>query len=478
MRRFLEQGWKIDDITERSGVLIKNHNGCPVLGGSLQEIQAAKKFIENACKQRKIAANEQGNPTENETIPLDFDNLLDKQKPSSGVQNYEESLPFGKNRFEIENESPTDKYPDILESKKEVKNYEGAKLNQSSSKSFDENQPHTVATDKQLGASFADSANVKEPSLQTMKRKYRILMPHLDYKIFKDCFPLSSDIIGKVNVNMKDPVHVEIVGHSDSVQPFTEAMRRIEGLKKICIDSKQIDINQIENRFQTYQEKMQLVFPRACILIHEKKLYLITPEPVEKSLVYDILSSTQANETSIKGEKEGNNLDDRRSRSEAKDLKQRPASVQTTFGKSIFQKKNISLFVINDDVFSLDGFDCFVNPTNEHLDLSKMGGFSAALHKRAGDKVQKECSDIIRSKRKIEVGKCVGTTAGNLKYKCILHTVVRPWKGFHQSKYRSEDAMYHIKEVVENCLTLASEKKMKSIVFPAIGSGKYFFCYH
>uniref|UniRef100_K1PFM0 Poly [ADP-ribose] polymerase 14 n=1 Tax=Magallana gigas TaxID=29159 RepID=K1PFM0_MAGGI len=125
---------------------------------------------------------------------------------------------------------------------------------------------------------------------------------------------------------------------------------------------------------------------------------------------------------------------------------------------------------MNGDVLSFDGFDCLVSPTNEHLDLKK-GGFSAAILARAGEKVQEECFKAISNRNKIEVGNCVSTTAGNLNYSLIIHTVVCPWRYF-SSKYRAQDALNHIKEVVSRCLSLASKMKMRSIVFPAIGSGK------
>lgn len=427
-----------------------------MLEGSLLELQAARQFIQSACNKCKASAREIQNSTDVENESLEFNNAFDIQTPNRASQ--KEVSKTGEDTFDARKKVQIEEMSNTNNSNKPENNLT----------KHDEN----VVTDI-LNSSISSSASIasrmecQEPVEQSIREK--VYMSHLDYDIFENLFHLSSEITRKVHINRKKDV-VEVVGCRDAVQPFREAMRDIDGYEKIQIDIKSTDLKKI----QIHKKKIEELFPKVLVLLDEGTMYLICKEehPDLKSIALSILSPQYKKEN--RGEK-GRGVSDLGSDSDFSKMRQpaqKHSSVQkTTFGKIVFQRKDISVSVMRGDVLSFDGFDCLVSPTNEHLDLKK-GGFSAAILARAGEEVQKECFKAISYKKKIEVGNCVSTTAGNLNYSLIIHTIVCPWKNFGFSKYRAQDALNHIKEVVSRCLILASKMKMKSIVFPAIGSGK------
>lgn len=309
---------------------------------------------------------------------------------------------------------------------------------------------------------------LQEPANQSIRQKERVYIPYLEFEILENLFPESSDMAKNVHIFRKNVV--EIVGNHDAVQPYIEAITKIEGYQKIAIDLKETDLK----NFRIHQNKIQMVFPNVLVLLHKEKMHIVSREndPDLKENVILIISQ-QFNKGSRNGNHRGRGKSDPSSNYKVEQSEQISTPIQkTTLGKQVFQKKELRVFVQPGDVFSLDDFDCLVNPTNEYLDLKRKGGLSAAVHDRAGEKVQHECTNIIRNRKRIEIGKCVGTSAGNLKYKRIVHTIVRPWKELKQSKFSYETATLHIQEIVKGCLALATNDRMTSIVFPAIGSGQ------
>lgn len=468
--RFLQQGWTADDIKERSGVAIKNLNDSLVLEGSLLEIQAAREFIKDACHQCKAFAKEKKVPKVSQNNSLDYDNSLVIQQTNSKFKNElshddKDKTEF-KNGSSIENTSGTKKTKD-----------ESGKLESAFQKSL-----ATEYIDKKSQFMTDLSANVashpteagrevelQEPANQSIRQKERVYIPYLEFEILENLFPESSDMAKNVHIFRKNVV--EIVGNHDAVQPYIEAITKIEGYQKIAIDLKETDLK----NFRIHQNKIQMVFPNVLVLLHKEKMHIVSREndPDLKENVILIISQ-QFNKGSRNGNHRGRGKSDPSSNYKVEQSEQISTPIQkTTLGKQVFQKKELRVFVQPGDVFSLDDFDCLVNPTNEYLDLKRKGGLSAAVHDRAGEKVQHECTNIIRNRKRIEIGKCVGTSAGNLKYKRIVHTIVRPWKELKQSKFSYETATLHIQEIVKGCLALATNDRMTSIVFPAIGSGKY-----
>ena len=101
--------------------------------------------------------------------------------------------------------------------------------------------------------------------------------------------------------------------------------------------------------------------------------------------------------------------------------------------------------------------DAIVNPANTELYLG--GGVSGAIRKRGGESIQEECNEI----GLMRLGKVAVTKPGKLQAKYIFHAAV-----MHLGT--SVDS-YNIRNATENCFKRAKELKLKSIAFPALGTG-------
>ncbi|XP_019904163.1 core histone macro-H2A.1 isoform X4 [Esox lucius] len=130
--------------------------------------------------------------------------------------------------------------------------------------------------------------------------------------------------------------------------------------------------------------------------------------------------------------------------------------------KSLFLGQRLNL--IHSEVSNLAGFDVegVINPTNADIDLKDdLGG---ALEKKGG----KEFVDAILELRKkngpLEVAGAVLTSGYGLPAKFVIHCNSPSWG--------SDKCEELLDKTVKNCLALADEKKLKSVAFPSIGSGR------
>jgi O-acetyl-ADP-ribose deacetylase (regulator of RNase III) len=101
--------------------------------------------------------------------------------------------------------------------------------------------------------------------------------------------------------------------------------------------------------------------------------------------------------------------------------------------------------------------DAIVNAANNDLILG--GGVAGAIRRKGGAKVADECEHI----GKIQVGEAVITTGGNLKARFVIHaaSMTLGWP-------TSPEAL---RASTRNSLLRAEEKGLKSIAFPAVGTG-------
>ena len=114
------------------------------------------------------------------------------------------------------------------------------------------------------------------------------------------------------------------------------------------------------------------------------------------------------------------------------------------------------------DVYS----DAYVSPVN--VDLKSNDGLAGAIIKAAGNEVKSICEDHVKLNGPLREGDAFVSSSGclGIKYNSIiLHAVGPQWKGG-----RWNEAI-NLKKVVENCLTMASDKRCKSIVIPPISTG-------
>ena len=108
--------------------------------------------------------------------------------------------------------------------------------------------------------------------------------------------------------------------------------------------------------------------------------------------------------------------------------------------------------------------DVIVNAANMYLLLSS--GVGAAIDKASGGAVQRECREIINSKRLIPTGDAVATTAGGkLKCNLVVHAV-GPIASQHMNQCGSL-----LRKACINAMNIARNFEAISIAFPPISSG-------
>jgi len=101
--------------------------------------------------------------------------------------------------------------------------------------------------------------------------------------------------------------------------------------------------------------------------------------------------------------------------------------------------------------------DAIVNAANNDLLLG--GGVAGAIRRKGGEKIQRECSEI----GTIPIGFAAITTGGNLKARHIIHAASMELGGAtHSVALRCSTA---------HAFRVASEHALKTIAFPAIGTG-------
>ncbi len=118
--------------------------------------------------------------------------------------------------------------------------------------------------------------------------------------------------------------------------------------------------------------------------------------------------------------------------------------------------KNTEIKVVLGDITEIRA-DAIVNAANNKL---LMGGGVAGVIKRKGGKVIEE--EALK-KAPIEIGGAVATSAGELAAKYVIHAATMGMN------FKTDEIM--IRNACKNSLKLASELKINSIVFPALGCG-------
>jgi O-acetyl-ADP-ribose deacetylase (regulator of RNase III) len=116
----------------------------------------------------------------------------------------------------------------------------------------------------------------------------------------------------------------------------------------------------------------------------------------------------------------------------------------------------IKIEVRQGDITEADA-ETIVNAANNHLWMGS--GVAGAIKRKGGIEIEKDAV----AKGPINVGEAVASTAGKLPYKYIIHAA-----GMGQD-LRTNEQIVH--KVTENSLLLADSLGIKSIAFPAIGTG-------
>lgn len=105
--------------------------------------------------------------------------------------------------------------------------------------------------------------------------------------------------------------------------------------------------------------------------------------------------------------------------------------------------------------------DAIVNAANGNL--AHGGGVAAVISRAAGPALDAESRAYVKRRGPVPTGEAAVTTAGDLPFKGVIHTV-GPWWG-----QGDEEAM--LTAAIANALLRAHERGWTSVAFPAVSSG-------
>lgn len=111
--------------------------------------------------------------------------------------------------------------------------------------------------------------------------------------------------------------------------------------------------------------------------------------------------------------------------------------------------------------------DAIVNAANSGLRGG--GGVDGAIHRAGGPAIDEECREIIGKIGRLDTGKAVLTSGGNLKARHVIHTVGPVWQGGEHDEERLLADSYR------NSLKLADEERLEKVAFPNVSTGIYGF---
>ncbi|HVA95961.1 MAG TPA: macro domain-containing protein [Candidatus Dormibacteraeota bacterium] len=117
---------------------------------------------------------------------------------------------------------------------------------------------------------------------------------------------------------------------------------------------------------------------------------------------------------------------------------------------------NEKIILLQGDLTEMDA-DAIVNAANNDLQLG--GGVAGAIRRKGGPSIQQEC-DAIGS---VPIGGAAITTGGNLRARYVIHAASMQLGG--------ETTERALRTSTAHALRIASEKQLRSIAFPAVGTG-------
>src|SRR5215475_3047200 len=109
------------------------------------------------------------------------------------------------------------------------------------------------------------------------------------------------------------------------------------------------------------------------------------------------------------------------------------------------------------DITEMD-VDAIVNAANNDLILG--AGVAGAIYRKGGQGIQDECNEI----GSIPIGYAAITGGGKLKARYVIHAASMGLGGERTTAKTLKTSTAH-------CLRIANERELKSIAFPAVGTG-------
>ncbi|KAM9129212.1 core histone macro-H2A.1 isoform 1-T1 [Pangshura tecta] len=122
---------------------------------------------------------------------------------------------------------------------------------------------------------------------------------------------------------------------------------------------------------------------------------------------------------------------------------------------------DVKLQVVQADIATIDS-DAVVHPTNS--DFYTGGEVGSTLEKKGGKEFVEAVIELRKKNGPLDVAGAVVTAGHGLPAKFVIHCNSPGWG--------SDKCEELLEKTVKNCLALADEKKLKSIAFPSIGSGR------
>jgi O-acetyl-ADP-ribose deacetylase (regulator of RNase III) len=114
------------------------------------------------------------------------------------------------------------------------------------------------------------------------------------------------------------------------------------------------------------------------------------------------------------------------------------------------------IVLMQGDLTEMD-VDAIVNAANNDLQLG--GGLAGAVRRKGGEAIQREC-DAIGS---IPIGGAAITSGGKLRARYVIHAASMQLGG--------ETTARALRTSTAHSLRIAAERKLRSIAFPAVGTG-------
>lgn len=141
------------------------------------------------------------------------------------------------------------------------------------------------------------------------------------------------------------------------------------------------------------------------------------------------------------------------------------STTDSSDGVTVLSSKTLflgqKLQVVQADISTINS-DAIVHPTNSTLYLG--GEVGNALEKKGGKELVDAVSELRKKNGQLEVAGAALTEGYGLPAKFVIHCNSPGW-----GTDRCEDLL---DTTVKNCLALADQKKLKSVAFPSIGSGR------
>jgi O-acetyl-ADP-ribose deacetylase (regulator of RNase III) len=119
-------------------------------------------------------------------------------------------------------------------------------------------------------------------------------------------------------------------------------------------------------------------------------------------------------------------------------------------------KNSSRIELLQGDLTEMD-VDAIVNAANNDLKLG--GGVAGAIRRKGGPAIQKECDAI----GAIPVGGAAITTGGDLKARHVIHAASMQLGG--------QTTAHALRSSTAHALRIAAQNNLKTIAFPAVGTG-------